>query len=106
MQTGDVVVMGSDGLFDNLWDADLERLVLAATTSETTGQPLGERALLCLANDILSLAEANSQDKMFKSPWSVECAEQRKVGLLRKMFPKGGKLDDITVVVACVQAEL
>ncbi len=27
LQPGDVLVMGSDGLFDNLWEEDLEEIV-------------------------------------------------------------------------------
>ena len=29
LQPGDVIIMGSDGLFDNMWDAQLEKIVAA-----------------------------------------------------------------------------
>ena len=29
LQPGDVIIMGSDGLFDNMWDSELEKIVAA-----------------------------------------------------------------------------
>ena len=101
MQVGDVIIMGSDGLFDNMWDKDLCVLVEQATKKVSAGQ-MSQVQIEALTQKIATTAEGHSQDKLFRSPWSVECAEKSRVGLLRKLFPKGGKLDDITVIVAVV----
>lgn len=62
----------------------------------------------CSADDVARAAEilaaaaaAHAADKEFKSPWSV--AAGKAYGLLARLFAKGGKMDDITCVVAVVQ---
>ncbi|KAF8062670.1 IFT46 [Scenedesmus sp. PABB004] len=50
---------------------------------------------------LAAAAAAHAADKEFKSPWSV--AAGKAYGLLARLFAKGGKMDDITVVVAVVQ---
>lgn len=97
----DILILGSDGLFDNMWDDDLEDVVRGYAAR---GARLDEAQLAELADALAAEAAAHSQDKLFKSPWSVATAQSGQVGLLRRMFPKGGKLDDITVVVAQLRA--
>ena len=98
---GDVVVMGSDGLFDNVWDKELCEIADAVRQSAPS-DVWTEAQVGVLAQRIALTAEAHSVDKLYKSPWSVECAENKAVGILRRFFPRGGKLDDITVVAAVV----
>lgn len=50
---------------------------------------------------LAAAAAAHAADKEFKSPWSV--AAGKAYGLLARLFAKGGKMDDITCVVAVVQ---
>jgi hypothetical protein len=50
---------------------------------------------------VAAAAAAHAADKEFKSPWSV--AAGRAYGLLARLFAKGGKMDDVTCVVAVVQ---
>lgn len=101
VQSGDVIVMASDGFFDNVWDEDLARLVKHSCLLEDA---IEEDCVANMAEQLALVAASNSQDKMFRSPWSVECAKQSdSVGLLRKLFPRGGKVDDITVVLARVE---
>lgn len=98
---GDVIVMASDGFFDNIWDQDLARLVKHSCLIEEADQ---EDCVANMAEQLALVAANNSQDKMYRSPWSVECSKQSdSVGLLRKLFPRGGKVDDITVVLARVE---
>lgn len=101
VQHGDVIVMGSDGFFDNVWDEDLTRLV---QTKAGSGRALAEADTMSLAKALVSFASSKSRDQTYRSPWSVECAQKGNTGLLRKFFPKGGKVDDITVVVAQLQS--
>lgn len=100
VQPGDIVVMASDGFFDNVWDEDLAALVQDSCLAEEDGE---EDCVATMAEQLVNVAARNSQDQMYRSPWSVQCAEKNdNVSLLRKLFPRGGKVDDITVVLARV----
>ncbi|XP_021909921.1 probable protein phosphatase 2C 26 isoform X1 [Carica papaya] len=91
---GDAVVMGSDGLFDNVFDHEI---------ISTMGKPCNvAEAAKALAN----LASYHSTDTNFDSPYSIEA---RTKGLDVPWWKKilgnkliGGKLDDITVIVGQV----
>lgn len=85
LQSGDVLVVGSDGLFDNVGEEDIARLV----TSE--GKTCSQLAVL-LASKAFDL----SQDKRGSSPYSRAASEALNLAF------SGGKSDDITVVVARV----
>lgn len=66
------------------------------TMAEVTAADISRAAEL-----VAAAAAAHAADKEFKSPWSV--AAGRAYGLLARLFAKGGKMDDITCVVAVVQ---
>ncbi|XVE58966.1 hypothetical protein DITRI_Ditri05aG0005900 [Diplodiscus trichospermus] len=91
---GDTIVMGSDGLFDNVFDSEIvSTLAMHADVVE---------AAKALAN----LASNHSTDSRFESPYSLEA---RTKGLDVPFWKKilgmkltGGKLDDITVIVGQV----
>ena len=86
LRAGDLLVVGSDGLFDNLYDADIVELVNAhAEHVDELAQALVERAFeLSIRKD-------------YESPFSVH-ARDSGVDFL------GGKNDDITVVVGRVSS--
>ena len=50
---------------------------------------------------LAATAAAHAADKEFKSPWSVSAGKA--YGLLARLFAKGGKMDDVTCVIAVVQ---
>ena len=83
----DVVIMGTDGLFDNLFDKD----ILACLEDSTHGQIAMDQTKVatCLATK----AEKLSFDKKYDSPFAKNA---RAVG---RKHP-GGKKDDITVMVS------
>ncbi|KAK6935674.1 hypothetical protein RJ641_032704 [Dillenia turbinata] len=91
---GDTIVMGSDGLFDNVFDHEIVSTL--ANYSDATD------AAKALAN----LASSHSMDTNFDSPYTVEArARGFDVPLWKKILGKrliGGKLDDITVIVGQV----
>ncbi|XP_038895710.1 probable protein phosphatase 2C 26 isoform X2 [Benincasa hispida] len=91
---GDILVMGSDGLFDNVFDHEI-----VATAAKYVD--VGEAAK-ALAN----LASSHSADKAFESPYSLEARSKGyDVPFWKKILGMkltGGKLDDITVVVGQV----
>ncbi|KAA3489489.1 putative protein phosphatase 2C 26 isoform X2 [Gossypium australe] len=91
---GDTIVMGSDGLFDNVFDGEIVS-TLAAHSDVV-------EAAKALAN----LASNHSLDSRFDSPYTIEA---RSKGLDVPFWKKilgmkltGGKLDDITVIVGQV----
>ncbi|KAJ1691325.1 hypothetical protein LUZ63_015480 [Rhynchospora breviuscula] len=90
----DIIVMGSDGLFDNVFDREI-------ITEISNFQDMTEAA-----KGLAELASNHSRDFYFDSPFS---AEARTRGFDVKWWEKllgkkltGGKLDDITVIVAQV----
>ncbi|XP_074591780.1 putative protein phosphatase 2C 26 [Curcuma longa] len=91
---GDTVVMGSDGLFDNIFDHEI--------ISTLSGfQDVSEAA-----NKLANLAHYHSMDSSFDSPYSLEARSRGfDVPWWKKVLGTklvGGKLDDITVIVGRV----
>ena len=157
---GDVVLLGTDGVFDNCWAAELLALLPTETTTATkasdgaasdgdsaasssSSPPSGPSALSLAARDIaekiVRFAAANSRDETYPSPYAAEAAAcgvdlrggagggaekgggGASFGAAVSSFASrlfggsddedagggavlGGKLDDITVVVAVVGA--
>ncbi|KAI3840008.1 hypothetical protein MKX03_020496 [Papaver bracteatum] len=88
---GDKIILGSDGLFDNVYDHEI-----VSTISRINNVAEAAKALAILANE-------HSRDANFDSPYSLEARDRgfdvpwwKKV-IGRKLV--GGKLDDITVIV-------
>ena len=85
----DVLVVGSDGLFDNLYNQDvLDCLDLEKQLNGATALASHEKAAVCLADK----SEEYSYRKDYFSPFAKGAKESGK----RYM---GGKDDDITVIV-------
>jgi protein phosphatase PTC7 len=78
---GDIVVMGTDGVFDNVFDEDMEPCILDHKTPLARADCIGEKAY------------GLSHDKNYESPFAKGAKEHRR-------WYMGGKTDDITVVVA------
>jgi protein phosphatase PTC7 len=84
LQQGDIVIMGSDGLFDNIYDKDI--------VSETrTG---GARDI---ARGLLNRAWGNCKSNLVATPfadsWNRNCPDRRYFG---------GKVDDVTIIVCII----
>eukprot|EP00252_Welwitschia_mirabilis_P024033 TRINITY_DN6972_c0_g1_i4.p1 TRINITY_DN6972_c0_g1~~TRINITY_DN6972_c0_g1_i4.p1 ORF type:complete len:326 (-),score=74.65 TRINITY_DN6972_c0_g1_i4:307-1284(-) len=95
VKEGDVVVMGSDGLFDNVFKYEIERIVGSFGRVNSKD-----------AQKLVDLASLHSGDPTFESPY---CLEARNKGYGIPLWKKllglrftGGKLDDITVIVGIV----
>ncbi|KAL3623873.1 hypothetical protein CASFOL_032689 [Castilleja foliolosa] len=90
----DTVVMGSDGLFDNIFDRDIISVVSSCANVSNA------------AKAIANLAHNHSMDSNYDSPYSQEARAQGfDVPWWKKIMGMkltGGKLDDITVIVAQV----
>ena len=86
---GDVIVMGSDGLFDNVSDDTILNEVLSQVKA-------GKRASV-IAQRLCAVAFNSSVDKDALTPYCVAATEAF------DMVYSGGKKDDITVLVAHIQ---
>ncbi|KAI9165302.1 hypothetical protein LWI28_011425 [Acer negundo] len=87
VQSGDIVIAGTDGLLDNMFPSEIEEILMKAQDEDVHLTPAD------LALTIAEYALYNSLDKYSESPFS------RAAHLAGKNHV-GGKIDDITVVVA------
>ena len=51
----------------------------------------------------METARANSYDPNFRSPWVVEAAKAGVLPWWERIRPRGGKLDDCTAIVICME---
>ncbi|CAH8317169.1 unnamed protein product [Eruca vesicaria subsp. sativa] len=86
---GDVIVAGTDGLFDNLYNNEITAIVVQAVRAGTDPQVTAQK--------IAALARQRAQDKNRQTPFSTAAQDAG-------FRYYGGKLDDITVVVSYVAA--
>ena len=98
LRPGDVLVLGSDGLYDNLSDEDIADLITktAGTTANKTNSTAAWSHALAssCARVLASHAFEASVNKTADTPYSRAATE------FFDMVYSGGKRDDITVVVA------
>lgn len=104
VQPGDLVVAGSDGLFDNVFDSEVARVATEAAKGGGGGTLTATKAA---SDALVKLARKNAEDPNLESPYILEMRAdiESKQGFLGKMMAKtkkGGKMDDITVVVGMV----
>ncbi|XVF26804.1 hypothetical protein REPUB_Repub14bG0050400 [Reevesia pubescens] len=93
VEAGDVVVVGTDGLLDNMYPTEIEE-ILKRETEEKQGVCLCPNKIALL---VAEYALYNSFDKFAFSPFAKAAM---KAGFSRM----GGKVDDITVVVGIVRS--
>ncbi|KAL6899453.1 hypothetical protein ACP4OV_006111 [Aristida adscensionis] len=85
---GDVVVVGTDGLFDNVSDDELERMVRMGTALRFTPRNMAEV--------VAAFAHEAARCTYRDTPYSVEKRKHHGTAAT------GGKPDDITVIVAFI----
>lgn len=102
IQPGDVVVMGSDGLFDNVWNDDLAKIVSTSLAVNGTNKRDVSDAE-ALARRIAEIAHSNAENSDVRTPWAVEVATKGQRSFFDRLFPRGGKMDDCTVIVGIIQ---
>eukprot|EP00471_Norrisiella_sphaerica_P014005 CAMPEP_0184501674 /NCGR_PEP_ID=MMETSP0113_2-20130426/48280_1 /TAXON_ID=91329 /ORGANISM="Norrisiella sphaerica, Strain BC52" /LENGTH=425 /DNA_ID=CAMNT_0026890511 /DNA_START=387 /DNA_END=1664 /DNA_ORIENTATION=- len=102
VQPGDIIIAASDGVFDNLFDEDLVKIV-KTYIGEDNGNTEGSFSIAkSTAEAVASCASSRSMDPEYLSPFAKAKAEQQEGGFFNFRSPIGGKPDDITVVVAKV----
>lgn len=99
LEVGDVVILASDGVYDNVFDGELEQIAAGALGDDK------ERAR-AIADGVTALARRHSEDTERDSPYSLGAIQS---GIEPSWFDKllgkrivGGKLDDTTACVAVI----
>nr|GMC99630.1 probable protein phosphatase 2C 55 [Ipomoea batatas] len=98
VKPGDIIVMATDGLFDNVYEHELLDLVFGADDKKKPMAKPMKKPPMNLARKIARYALKNALNKDFLSPFS---GESRIAGINEHAM--GGKYDDITVIVAYIQ---
>jgi len=116
-EAGDLLILATDGVCDNLHQEELEGLVADFLAGGGPGGGPGgggggggsafsAASAAALARAIAAKAAAHGADPAYRSPWVVEAARAGVLPLWARLAPRGGKQDDCTVVVAwCVAAD-
>lgn len=99
LRSGDVSVMASDGVWDNLFDDDICKILeqsslLRDRSHETNLDKVTEEDVDDVVEEILSHALKKSVSKKDRTPWSVSVERYYRQRYL------GGKPDDMTVIVS------
>ncbi|KAH7856130.1 hypothetical protein Vadar_033023 [Vaccinium darrowii] len=90
VEAGDIVVAGTDGLFDNMDQSEIEEIIKRCLDDKDSDPQQ-------LAENIANLALYNSFDKYADTPFARAA---RKAG---HHHHRGGKVDDITVIVVLLK---
>lgn len=89
VESGDVIVTGTDGLFDNLYNNEITAVVVHGIRAGLEPQVMAQK--------IAALARQRAQDKNRQTPFSTAAQHAG-----YRYY--GGKLDDITVLVSFITA--
>ena len=95
MSIGDVIILASDGVLDNLYPADMEEIIMSERLRHSTNV---DGFLEAASLRILKEARRFSWDDNYLSPFAKKARESD----MRYRFELGGKVDDTTVIVAVV----
>ncbi|CAI2371081.1 unnamed protein product [Moneuplotes crassus] len=93
----DIIVMGSDGVFDNCFDEEIIEIIQKDSNSKLA--PL-EADPKQFSEKIAQLSSAHGHDRTWRSPFQVEAEKAYR----RRVFA-GGKLDDVSVIVSQISLE-
>ena len=85
LQSGDILMMASDGVWDNLHTSEI-----LPKLSKIKSDPSTHLGDIC--HKITSKARKHSEDRKFVSPFTLKAIQHGR-------FIGGGKIDDITLVL-------
>ncbi|ETN41809.1 uncharacterized protein HMPREF1541_03746 [Cyphellophora europaea CBS 101466] len=92
LEEGDVVVVVSDGVSDNLFENEIIEKVCGCVKSWEQGASEANEGMLFVARELMNAARAIAQDPNAESPYMEKALDEG-------ISAFGGKLDDISVVV-------
>ncbi|KAF5840044.1 hypothetical protein DUNSADRAFT_17961 [Dunaliella salina] len=87
-----------------MWDEQLVAMVSRQVAGGPSAYSVPQAAQL--AQLLANQAFQNAKDPNIRSPWAVESAQVSAGNWFSRMFPRGGKMDDIAVAVGLVQQVL
>ncbi|KAH8554507.1 phosphatase 2C-like domain-containing protein [Umbelopsis sp. PMI_123] len=102
VEKGDIIILASDGLFDNLFDEDILEIVCEQVAPKlegvlTTGPDLPEIDPQAISDALALRAKRVSEDNdNGSSPFQTRAMKEG-------MYYQGGKADDISVLVAIIK---
>ena len=100
IQDNDILILASDGVFDNLYDEDVEACVLGAAKDVSLTDPtLSEEALQAASVCIADRAHELGYNTNYLSPFAKDAKAQ---GV---DYPHKGKDDDIVAIAAQIHTE-
>ncbi|XP_055808267.1 probable protein phosphatase 2C 55 [Solanum dulcamara] len=85
VEKDDILMVGTDGMFDNIYESEIEKIVRRAIHEKLKAEEL--------ASQIGNVALYNSFDRFADTPYARTSQGRH----------KGGKIDDITVIVAYIK---
>ncbi|WMV44367.1 hypothetical protein MTR67_037752 [Solanum verrucosum] len=85
IEKDDILMVGTDGMLDNMNDSEIEEIVRRAINQNLKARELAKK--------IVNVALYNSFDRFADTPYARASKGRH----------KGGKVDDITVIVAYIQ---
>jgi protein phosphatase PTC7 len=78
VKPGDLVIAGSDGLFDNVFDDEIAEVATAAVMSVRGAGALS--AARAASEALAAVARRHAEDPLFESPFAVEAAAEKAGG--------------------------
>ncbi|KPI39181.1 Protein phosphatase-like protein [Cyphellophora attinorum] len=92
IEVGDVIVVVSDGVTDNLFDTEIVQKVCGAVKSWEQGSVEAKEGMVWVARELMNAAREIAQDPNAESPYMEKALDEG-------ISAFGGKLDDISVVL-------
>ena len=89
---GDIVLVVSDGVTDNLWKEEISEKVSDAFRKWKEGDETAKDGMVYIARTLMNAAREIAQDPYAESPYMERA-------VIEGIAAEGGKLDDISVVV-------
>jgi len=80
LERGDVVVAGTDGLWDNAWAEEVGAALPAAGPLPAGAGPAADAWVAAAAGRLVALAAANAQDPAYPGPYAAEAAAAAAAG--------------------------
>ncbi|KAI9088336.1 phosphatase 2C-like domain-containing protein [Phlyctochytrium arcticum] len=93
VEEGDIVIVGSDGMFDNVFDEDIVEIVRSVTQNKKIAHIDPQR----ISDALLRRARETAEDNRFaNSPFQSRAIQEG-------LYYQGGKMDDVTVLAGVVR---
>ncbi|RKO98906.1 hypothetical protein CXG81DRAFT_15295, partial [Caulochytrium protostelioides] len=96
IQEGDIVLIGSDGLFDNVFDEEMVGIVASVTSRITFTLANGVNPRVIADALIARALEVAEDRRCLSSPFASRAIKEG-------LYYQGGKMDDVTILAGVIQ---